>query len=88
MQNFSDHVVKDAAILKVDQLEFGVESDRNDEFLSAVGSNRRFLLGTNLGWQIDRELLGSGQTQRVSILAGLKLKRDDSHANLLIQTVQ
>jgi hypothetical protein len=82
LHELSKDVVEDAAVLEVTELWLSVNSNLSLEFLSSVGGNINDFTDLQLstiGGNI--ESLFACETERLSILAWKKLKRENSHTN-------
>ena len=82
LHELSKDVVEDTTVLVVSELRLGIDSDLSLEFLSRASVNVNYL--TDLEFAAisgNVEGLLSGEAERLSILAGEELKREDTHAD-------
>ena len=63
----------------VGELEVRVEADDDGELLASICPHLHLHPGSQLGRQVDVELLPSAQPQAVCVLAGEELQGDDAH---------
>jgi hypothetical protein len=74
--------VQNAAILEVSGFGLGVDSDLDLELLASAGGHIEWLADLELaavGGNVEGLL--SGEAERLSVLPGEELKREDTHAN-------
>lgn len=77
----ANHVVQDAPVPVVGQIDLGVEPDEHLELLALVGAHLDVLARVHRRRQLDVVGLVAGEPETVGRLAGQVLQRHDAHAD-------
>jgi len=79
--NLPDHIVENSSMFEISQLQVRIKPHDHGELFASISSDINSHPWSHFFWKINVKLLPACQTQTISCVSGLILKRNDAHSN-------